>query len=123
MTSPRKKLACTRQKVKIDEFNKSSNLKIRDCVGDSELGGNKLSQVGSPGLELFEGNEFESVLVSGNIEAGDYTPETLYNCISANVLLPHGIEQMRRKTTVRAKDKDGLPIGRMDLILSWTRGI
>lgn len=58
-------------------------------------------------IEPFEPNEHSK-------EADVFTPETMDECLTAELLMPHGDAMQRARVVRRHRDESGLPIGRRD---------
>ena len=94
---------------KLEEYDQKVNSKLSDPNHSPE-------ELPNPPDELFEWDEDVNITPmepeKQTDEADDYTLEELDEYLTAEVLLPHGGENVRAKVIQRAKDADGIPIGK-----------
>ena len=90
--------------------------KIGDRLRDGDVPDDLQDNLEAPPNYLFddidEPNVEPAEPEASRPEADDYTPEAYDQYLTAKVLLPHGGESARATVVARAKDADGVPIGR-----------
>jgi len=88
--------------------------KIGDPVKDKDVDENLICDFLLPPVDLFVEDDVVKPVVeeSTKQDADDYTKESYYEYLTAQILLPQGGEMTKAKVTGRNRDAEGLPMGR-----------